>query len=77
MPVWEALYVIVISSRTGWTEEFIRHGLPLARGLAYYHACRAMEGERCRWPGRPSAMARHVGEVLGWIRTRLKSTRTP
>ncbi len=75
MPVWEALYVIGISSRTGWTEDYIRHELPLARGYAYYHAVRALDGERCRWPGRESAISRHVTSAMDWIRSRLKSTR--
>lgn len=77
MPVWEALYIVTISSRTGWTEDFIRHQLPLSRGMAYYHAVRLFEGERCRWPGRPSAIASRIDSVKDWILNKLKSTRRP
>ena len=77
MPVWEAQYTLVIASKTGWTEEFIRHELPLSRGYAYYHAARVMEGERCRWPGRETTISRHVDHLVNWVRQRLKSTRRP
>lgn len=62
MPVWEAQYVLVISERTGWTEDYIRWHLPLWRGRAYYHAARLLAGERCRWP------ARHE-ETAAWAQT--------
>jgi len=68
--------VVVLSSRTGWTEDHIRHVLPLSRGLAYYHAARLMDGERCRWPGEPSGLARHLSKIRDWCRG-LHSTRTP
>ncbi len=68
MPVWEAQYVIVIASKTGWSEDFIRHRLPLSRGYAYYHAARVLEGERCRWPGVKSAAAGWVDAVKDWAR---------
>lgn len=74
MPVWEALYVIVLASKTGWPEEYIRDRLPLSRGLAYYHAARVLEGERCRWPARESALSRHVERVREWVRRVVKST---
>ena len=68
MPVSEASYVIVVASKTGWSEEFIRHQLPLSRGWAYYHAARVLEGERCRWPGRDSSISKHVDNVREWVR---------
>lgn len=74
MPVWEAAYVVVIASKTGWTEDFIRHQLPLSRGMAYYHAVRVMEGERCRWPGKKSSVVKHVENVMDWVRSIFKST---
>jgi hypothetical protein len=42
----------VLAAKTGWAEDFIRWKLPLARGFAYYHAARLLEGENCRWPAR-------------------------
>lgn len=75
MPVWEALYVVIIASKTGWSEDHIRHDLPLSRGLAYYHAARVLDGERCRWPGRPSTIAARIDSVRDWIVNKLKSTR--
>jgi hypothetical protein len=65
LPVWEAQYVVVIASKTGWTEDFIRHRLPLARGWAYYHAARVLEGERCRWPG-GGAAREYLSKVRRW-----------
>lgn len=76
MPVWEAQYTLVIASKTGWKEHFIRHELPLSRGLAYYHAARVMEGERCRWPGQPTAISKWVDTVFQRIRKLTHSTRT-
>lgn len=58
----------MLSSRTGWTEDYIRHQLPLSRGLAYYHAARLMEGERCRWPGQESGFSRHLRKIRDWCR---------
>lgn len=66
MPVWEAQYVIVIASKTGWTEDFIRHRLPLSRGWAYFHAARLMEGEKCRWPAQESKVAGYLSALRGW-----------
>ncbi len=77
MPVWEAMYVIIVATRTGWTEEFIRHHLPLSRGMAYYHACRLLDGERCRWPGRKSSTSKFIDGIRKWVRRSLNSTRTP
>lgn len=68
MPVWEAMYTLIIASKTGWTEDFIRHHLPLSRGLAYYHAIRFMEGEKCRWPGVETAVSRHIDNIRQWVR---------
>lgn len=71
MPVWEAQYIMVIASRTGWPEHFIRHELPLQRGWAYYHSARLMEGEKCRWPGKETAVDRWVDRIrLWWERRR-------
>lgn len=67
MPVWEAQYVITIASKTGWTEDFIRHHLPLSRGWAYYHAARLIEGEKCRWPGKKSTMSTYLDSVRSWV----------
>ena len=69
MPVWEAQYVIVISSKTGWNENYIRHDLPLSRGYAYFHAARLLERERCVWPGKPSACSRWVDNVRQWVKS--------
>ena len=66
MPVWEAQYIMVIASRTGWPESFIRHDLPMQRGWAYYHAARLMEGEKCRWPGKASTVDRWVDRIRLW-----------
>ena len=68
MPVWEAQYVIVIASKTGWSESHIRHHLPLSRGWAYYHAARLLEGERCRWPGRSTPVSRYLSRLRNWVR---------
>jgi hypothetical protein len=35
----------MLAKATGWSEEFIRHELPLSRGYAYIHAARLMDGE--------------------------------
>lgn len=72
MPVWEAQFVLVIASKTGWTEWFIRHELPLSRAYAYYHAARLLEGERCRWPGKRSPLGQWVDAVKDWVRGRKK-----
>jgi hypothetical protein len=72
--VWEAQYVMVIASRTGWTERFIRHELPLSRGWAYYHAARVLDGERCRWPGKKSAVAKMAEGVRAWLARGKKTT---
>jgi len=50
--VAEAQYIAVIAHGTGWTEDYIRWHLPLARGRAYVHAFRLMEGEAMMWPDR-------------------------
>jgi hypothetical protein len=77
MPVWEAIYVVIIASKTGWTEDHIRHHLPLSRGWAYYHAARLLEGERCRWPGRQSTISKHIDSVKKWVRSLRKTTSRP
>jgi hypothetical protein len=55
VPVWEAQFVLVIASKTGWKETFIRWCLPLSRAFPYYHAARLLEGENCRWPHRSTS----------------------
>lgn len=60
MPVREAQYIMVITSRTGWTEDFVRWKLPLWRGWAYYHSARLLDGEKMRIPGA-------VTEEESWI----------
>lgn len=70
MPVWEAQYVVVIASKTGWTEHFIRWELPLTRGYAYFHAARVLEGEHCRWPGRRSSVGKWIESMRHWLRGR-------
>ena len=77
MPVWEAQYVLVLASKTGWTEDHIRHHLPLSRGLAYYHAARVLDGERCRWPGGRNPVSRWLRSVREKFRKNKKSTPTP
>ena len=72
MPVWEAQYVIVIASITGWSEDFIRHRLPLSRGWAYFHAARLMEGEKCRWPAAESKVAGYLSSLQAWWRRVMK-----
>jgi hypothetical protein len=74
MPVGEVIYTMVIASKTGWSEEFIRWELPLARGWAYFHAARLMDGERCRWPGASTGVGRWVDGVRGWLK-KTKTTR--
>ena len=76
MPVWEATYVLVIASKTGWEEDYIRHQLPLSRGYAYYHAARLLEGERCRWPSGEGPVGRWLRKVRDRVRGR-ESTRPP
>ena len=66
------MYIMIIANKTGWSERFIEWELPLSRGLAYYHAARVMDGERCRWPGRKTAVGRWLDEVKAWLG---KSTR--
>lgn len=46
----EAQYIAVIARGTGWSEDYIRWQLPLARGRAYVHALRLMDGEAMMWP---------------------------
>jgi len=62
---------MVIASRTGWTEDYIRWWLPLSRGWAYYHAARLLDGEAMRFPGgttKDGAWLDSVEERLGKIR---------
>jgi hypothetical protein len=75
MPGWKATYILVIAAKSGWSEEFIRWELPLARGNAYYHAARVMDGERCRWPGGGGAVARWVDGIRERVRKAFHSTR--
>lgn len=63
-----AQYVVVIASKTGWSEGHILHELPLSRGYAYYHAARLLEGERCRWPGKKGTIGKYVKDVMDWWR---------
>lgn len=75
MPVSEAQYVIVISSRTGWSEDYIRWWLPLSRGWAYYHTARLLDGVRMRFPGgasRAGAWWEDVEARLEELRSRHK-----
>lgn len=75
MPVPEAQYVMVIASRTGWSEYYIRWELPLSRGWAYYHAARMLDGEAMRFPGgttQESVWLDSVRERFGEIRHRGK-----
>lgn len=69
MPVWEARYVIIIASKTGWSEHFIRHELPLSRGWAYYHMARLLEGERCRWPGISTPVSSYINRLRAWVKS--------
>jgi hypothetical protein len=64
----------VLASKTGWPEHYIRWELPLSRGFAYYHAARVLEGERCRWPGQPSAVGKWVNDVRAWVRKKFKKS---
>ena len=73
--MWEAQYVIVIASATGWSESHIRHHLPLSRGWSYYHAARLMAGEKCRWPGQKTAVSHFVDRVRSWASSLWKTTR--
>jgi hypothetical protein len=43
-PKWERSFVIAIASETGWTEEYIRWHLPMARAWGYYHAVAIRNG---------------------------------
>lgn len=60
---------MVIASKTGWSEDFIRNHLPLSRGFAYYHAARLLEGERCRWPGKSKVITKWVAGIKEWVRS--------
>lgn len=60
--------MIVVASRTGWTEQFIRWELPLARGWAYYHMSRVLDGDRMRWPREASEKRSVFGKVKEWAR---------
>lgn len=60
--------MIVIASKTGWSEWFIRHELPLSRGYAYFHGSRLLDGERCRWPGRNKGVMAWARRVKDWVR---------
>ena len=51
MPVFEADYVFLLASKTGWAEDFLRWRLPLSRGWAYWHAAVLQSGTPTRWPG--------------------------
>ncbi len=67
---------MVIASKSGWSEHFIRWELPLSRGYAYYHAARVLEGERCRWPGAAGPLTRWLDGVRDRVRSlRGKTTR--
>ena len=44
-----ALYVGVVAQFTGWSEDYIRWHLPLARGWSYFHAARMLAGEKRVW----------------------------
>jgi hypothetical protein len=72
MPVWEAQYVIVISSRTGWSERFIRWELPLSRGWSYYHMSRVLDGDRMRWPEVGRKGNQFMSKLKSWARGLLK-----
>ena len=58
--------MLVIASKTGWSEEHIGWELPYARGFAYYHAARVLEGERCQWPGGNAVVKGWVENVRDW-----------
>lgn len=68
MPGWKATRILVIASKSGWTERYIEWDLPLARVNAYYHAARVLEGERCRWPGAGGA----IGGFVDGVREKVK-----
>ncbi len=75
MPVSESQYLIVISSKTGWSEDYIRWWLPLSRGWAHYHTARMLDGERMRFPGcatQADAWFDQVEGRLGVLRARRK-----
>ena len=58
----------MLSSRTGWTEEYIRWHLPLSRGMAYFHAARMLDGQGMQWPEESAK----VDDWLGGIRENLR-----
>jgi hypothetical protein len=60
--------VLVLAQATGWSEDYLRHELPLCRGYAYYHAARLLAGEKCRWPGKRGKFGKWVDQVKGWVR---------
>ena len=55
-----------ITAKTGWTEDYIRWELPLARGYAYYHTARIMEGEHTQWPGHSAAAEDWFTSIRQW-----------
>ena len=75
MPGWKATYVLVIAAKSGWSEEFIRWDLPLARGMAYYHAARLLDGEKCRWPGGRGPVAQWIDGIREGLQRGLSGLR--
>lgn len=65
--------MLVVASKTGWSEDYIRWELPLARGYGYYHAARVLEGERCQWPGGNAVVRDWVDGVREWAGGRVTS----
>lgn len=62
---------MVISSRTGWTEDYIRWWLPLSRGWAYYHGARLLDNQPMIFPDgitKEGAWLDSVEERIGQIR---------
>lgn len=68
--MWEAQYIIVIASRTGWTESYIRWHLPLSRGMAYYHAAMLLDGVPMRWPSDRAKAEEEFNEMKARVRQR-------
>ena len=61
---------MVIASRTGWTESYIRWHLPLRRGMAYFHAAMLLDGIPMRWPSDRAEAEQEFDKSISRIRNR-------
>ncbi len=62
--------MVIVASKTGWTEEYIRWELPLSRGHSYYHSSRLLDGVGMQWPETRQKIDDYVDDVKNGIRKR-------